>query len=51
MRPSLSFVAGDGELVVSCPPAYSEEPNYSGYRAIFEKCGTDWKLTAFVSGY
>lgn len=43
-------VAGDGALVVSCPSAYSEQANYNGYRAIFEKRGSEWKLTAFVSG-
>ena len=43
-------MAGDGELSVSCPKAYSEEANYSGYRAIFEKRSGKWYLAAFLSG-
>lgn len=43
-------VAGDGALVVSCPPDYSTEPNYSGHRVIFEKRAGVWRMTAFVSG-
>jgi hypothetical protein len=43
-------VAGDGAVTVSCPRAYSSEPNYAGYRAIFEKRNGAWLLTAFFSG-
>lgn len=41
---------GDGALTVSCPQAYGSEPNYSGYRAIFEKRAEGWVMTAFVDG-
>lgn len=39
-----------GELV-TCPPAYTEEPGYIGYRAGFAP-GKDglWKMTFFVTG-
>lgn len=42
--------AGDGAVSVSCPVAYSTEPNYSGFRAIFELRKGVWQLTAFLSG-
>lgn len=40
----------DGKRV-TCPPAYTEEPGYIGYRAGFEQ-GPDgaWKMTFFLSG-
>lgn len=40
--------AGDGQLTVSCPLAYSTQPNYAGYRAIFEKRKDVWLFTAFL---
>jgi len=43
-------VAGDGAVIVSCPRAYSETPNYKGYRLIAEKRGDRWLVTAFVKG-
>jgi hypothetical protein len=42
--------SGDGAVTVSCPVAYSSEPNYSGFRAIFEKRKGVWQLTAFLRG-
>ncbi len=41
-------VAGDGDVSVSCPRAYSETPNYKGHRLILEKRGDQWLITAFV---
>jgi hypothetical protein len=41
---------GDGALSVSCPFNYLSEPNYSGYRAIFELRKGVWQLTAFLNG-
>ncbi len=41
-------VAGDGNVTVSCPRAYSQEPNFKGYRLIAEKRGDRWVVTAFV---
>ncbi len=41
--------SGDGAVTVSCPKEYSSEANFSGYRAIFEKRGKVWLLTAFLS--
>ena len=41
-------VAGDGNVTVSCPRAYSEEPNYRGHRLIAEERAGRWVVTAFV---
>ncbi len=41
-------VAGDGDLSVSCPRAYSEKPNYKDHRLIIEKRADQWQVTAFV---
>jgi hypothetical protein len=35
---------------VTCPPAYSQQPGYLGYRAGFEPIGGEWKLVFFVTG-
>jgi len=42
-------VAGDGAVTVSCPRAYSQEPNYEGHRLIIEKRGERWVVSAFVT--
>tara|TARA_R110002096_G_scaffold44526_13_gene120432 strand:- start:40 stop:984 length:945 start_codon:yes stop_codon:yes gene_type:complete len=41
-------LAGDGDVSVSCPSAYSKEPDFSGHRLIAEKRGKRWLVTAFV---
>ncbi len=40
--------SGDGAVTVSCPEAYSMEPNYRGHRLILEERDGRWVVTAFV---
>jgi hypothetical protein len=40
----------ESERRVTCPPAYSQQPGYLGYRAGFELIGGDWKMIFFVTG-
>jgi hypothetical protein len=37
-------------ITVSCPPAASEQPEYLGWRAVFQPRGARWVMTAFVQG-
>ena len=39
-----------GDALVSCPPAATEQPGYTGWRATFEPRGSRWTMTAFVQG-
>ncbi len=39
----------DGKRI-TCPPAYTEQDEYLGYRAGFELVGDKWLMTFFVSG-
>jgi len=38
------------QVRVTCPPAYSQQPGYLGYRAGFEKTAGEWLLTFFLRG-
>lgn len=39
----------DGKRV-TCPPEYTEQPGYIGYRVGFAPAGASWKMTFFVTG-
>ncbi len=40
----------DSQTLVTCPPAYTEEPSYGGYRAGFKLIDGKWKMSFFLSG-
>lgn len=40
----------DSGKLVTCPPAYTEQPSYDGYRAGFKLIDGDWKMAFFLSG-
>ena len=40
----------ESERRVTCPPAYSQQPGYLGYRAGLELIGDEWKMIFFVTG-
>ncbi len=40
----------ESAIRVTCPPAYSQQPGYLGYRAGFEVIDGDWKMIFFVTG-
>jgi hypothetical protein len=40
----------DSRTLVTCPPAYTQEPGYRGYRAGFKVVDGKWKMTFFMTG-
>jgi hypothetical protein len=40
----------DSQTLVTCPPTYTEEPGYRGYRAGFKLVDGRWKLAFFTTG-
>ena len=40
----------DGGGLVTCPPQYTEQASYIGYRAGFKREGDRWKMSFFVMG-
>jgi hypothetical protein len=40
----------DSRTLVTCPPAYTEEPSYRGYRAGFKVVDGRWRMTFFMNG-